>query len=168
MTNRGLVVLSVRLFALFIALQALLSPLQPHSRGHMLAAGPIDGTSSLLGLLLCLSVAALLWVCVGRIADVVLPMRRGRSIAHGRTVTVDDAQVIAYSAVGLYLAADSLPDIAIAAWPLLSPHLQITSATGPLEGVAAPAIRLVLGATLFLGARGLASFVRELRRAPAR
>ena len=168
MTNRGLVVLSVRLFALFIALQALLSPLQPHARGHTLASDPIDSTSSLLGLLLCLLVAGLLWVCVGRIADLVLPTRRGRSIAHGGTVTVDDAQVIAYSAVGLYLAADSLPDILIASWPLLSPHIQIASSTGPLGGLAAPAIRLALGATLFLGARGLASLVRELRRAPAR
>ena len=168
MTNRGLVVLSIRLFALFIALQALLSPLQPSVGGHLPAAEAVDGANSLLGLPLCLLVAALLWVSVGRIADWVLPARRGRSLAQGGTVTVDDAQVIAYSAVGLYLAVDSLPDIFIAAWPLLGNHMQIASSTAAFAGLAAPAIRMALGAVLFLGARGLASFVRELRRAPVR
>lgn len=164
MTNRGLVVLSIRLFALFIALQALLSPLQSHTRAHVLGSGP---AGMLPGLLLCLVVAGLLWVCVGRIADLVLPTRRGYSVAHGSAITVSDAQVIAYSAVGLYLLADSLPRIVTTSWPLLLNYPQSAGLPIPL-GLAAEGIRFVLGAVLFLGARGLAGLVRQLRRAPAR
>lgn len=164
MTNRGLVVLGIRLFALFIALQALLSPLQPNARTHVLGSDP---TSVLPGLLLCLVVAGLLWVCVGRIADLVLPTRSGYSVAHGSAVTVNEAQIIAYSAVGLYLLADSLPRIVATSWPLLVNYPQPVGSPISL-GLAADSIRLALGAMLFLGARGLAGLVRQLRRAPAR
>lgn len=168
MTNRGLAVLGIRLFALFIALQALLSSLQLYSRWqHVPASEPITGTGTLLGLLLCLMVAGLLWVCVGRIADWVLPARRGHSLAHADTVTVSDAQTIAYSAVGLYLVADSLPDILLTFWPLLSSYVQMRGAPEQLNLVAA-CIRFALGITLFFGGRGLAGLVRQLRRAPAR
>lgn len=164
MTNRGLVVSGIRLFSLFIALQALLSPLQPQVRAHVSGADP---ASMLPGLLLCLVVAGLLWICVGRIADLILPMRRGYSVAHGSAVTVNDAQVIAYSAVGLYLLADSLPRVVTTSWPLLLSYPQPAGSPIPL-GLAADSIRLALGAVLFLGARGLAGLVRQLRRAPAR
>lgn len=167
MTNRGLAVLGIRLFSLFIALQALLSPLQPYIGMQGLGSGPINNTSTLLGLLLCLMVAALLWVSVGRIADLMLPERRGHPVAHGAAVTVNDAQVIAYSAVGLYLVVDSLPQFAVASWPLLSSHPQNYGLPEQL-GLVAASIRLMLGAGLFLGARGLAGFVHRLRRAPAR
>ncbi len=168
MTNRGLAVLGIRLFALFIALQALLSPLKPYSKGpHVFATEPVNGTNPLLGSLLCLMVAGLLWVCVGRIADWVLPARRGHSLAHGNAVTVSDAQIIGYSAVGLYLMADSLPDILLTFWPLLSNYAQLEGSPEQLSLVAA-GIRFTLGITLFLGGRGLAGFVRQLRRAPMR
>ena len=168
MTNRGLVVSGIRLFALFIALQALLSLLQPHTRVFGLGSDPAhNAVSTLPGLLLCLMVAGLLWVCVGRIADLVLPARRGYSVAHGTAVTVHDAQVIAYSAVGLYLLADSVPHILTASWPLLSNYPPPDGSSVTL-GMAAAGIRLLLGALLFLGARGLAGLVRQLRSAPAR
>ncbi|MDN5869850.1 MAG: hypothetical protein L0H73_03895 [Nitrococcus sp.] len=164
MTNRGLAVLGIRLFSLFIALQALLSPLQPYIRMHTLDSGQVITTSTLLGLLLCLMVAALLWVSVGRIADLVLPNRRGSAPVQGEAVTVHDAQVIAYSAVGLYLVVDSLPHMAVASWPLLSNHPHSYGVPEQL-GLVAAGIRLMLGAALFLGARGLAGLVHRLRRA---
>ncbi|HET8701246.1 MAG TPA: hypothetical protein VFL97_06225 [Nitrococcus sp.] len=167
MTNRGLVVLGIRLFSLFIALQALLSPLQPHTQAHALASDPTSTASAWVGLSLCLIVAGLLWIYVGRLADLVLPTRRGYSVAHGSAITANDAQAIAYSAVGLYLIADSLPHIVITSWPLLSSYSQPDGSIVPL-GLAADTIRLTLGASLFLGARGLAGLVRQLRRAPAR
>ncbi|MDN5850618.1 MAG: hypothetical protein L0H63_13430 [Nitrococcus sp.] len=164
MTNRGLAVLGIRLFSLFIALQALLSPLQPYIRVQVLDSGSVTSTSTLLGLLLCLMVAALLWVSVGRIADLVLPERRGYPAVHGEAVTIHDAQVIAYSAVGLYLVVDSLPHIAVASWPLLANHPQSYGFSDQL-GLVAAGIRLMLGAALFLGGRGLAGLVHRLRRA---
>lgn len=167
MTNRGLAVLGIRLFSLFIALQALLSPLQPYVRMQALDFGPVTTMSTLLGLLLCLLVAALLWVSVGRIADLVLPERRGYSVVHGGAITVHDAQVIAYSAVGLYLVVDSLPQLAVASWPLLSNHPLSYGLAEQLDLVAV-GIRLMLGAALFLGARGLAGLVHQLRHARTR
>ncbi|MCO6441005.1 MAG: hypothetical protein J5I81_07965 [Nitrococcus mobilis] len=169
MTNRGLAVLGIRLFALFIALQALFSLLQSDFGGQQLvpAAEPINGTSTLLGVLLCLMVAGLLWVCVGRIADWVLPTRRGHSLALGDAVTVSDAQIIAYSAVGLYLMADSLPGILLTFWPLLLNYAQLDGSPEQLS-LAAAGIRFTLGLMLFFGGRGLAGLVRQLRRAPAR
>lgn len=168
MTNRGLVVSGIRLFALFIALQALFSLLQPHVCVFGSSSDLASSTASTLpGLLLCLMVAGLLWIYVGRIADLVLPARRGYSIAQGTAVTVHDAQVIAYSAVGLYLVADSLPHILTASWPQLSNYPPLADSSATLE-MAATGIRLLLGAMLFLGARGLAGLVRQLRSAPAR
>lgn len=167
MTNRGLVVLGVRLFSLFIAIQALLSSLQPHARGNLPGSGVIGLASILLALLPALAVAGLLWFFVGRIADLILPTRRGYSIGSGTAVTVSDAQIIAYSAVGLYLLADSLPRVVITAWPLLTGPSHPVMPIGGVVLVAA-VLRLMLGVVLFLGARGLAGAIRQLRRAPAR
>lgn len=159
-THRGASVLGLRLLALLVLVLWLF-------RLPEIAAGltsmPLGARAlaTALWLLLCLPpvVAGLLWFGVRHVADVILPARSlaPRSLHLGNY----EWQVIAYSAVALFLLATAVP-----ALPAPLYQLAVTEglAVAAWLDLIAVSLRLALGAALLFTAPWLAHTIARWRR----
>ncbi len=173
-TNRGAAVLGLRLLALLILVWWLFQLPETVAYLALPAAGTPPGGSFYLAVTLVLLLppvlAGLLWFGVGRMADIVLPIRT----AQGRSPRLGNyqAQVIAYSAVGLFLLLGGLPELARTVHGVWAYRLKMSEMPGFHSGLwaalLAAVLRLLLGATLILRAPAVAILIQRLRRAGAR
>lgn len=166
MSNRGLAVLGLRLFALFLfyhsltalpAVYAVLAgtdPLAADPRYYYLAAAAHLGPAVL---------ALLIWAFVGRWVDLILPQRT--AAAAPEPASAEEWQAIAFAAVGMFLFVGGLPELlgrALQAHELTRRLDTLGSELGLALGVAA--LRVALGLGLLVSARRLSGFFMHLRR----
>lgn len=167
MTNRGMAVLGLRLFALFLFYHSL--AMLPEVYGFLSgtdlrAANPtyyyLVATAhigpAVLGLLI--------WFYVGHWVNFILPQRT--AVLRPDFADAGDWQAVAFVAVGLFLFLYSLPDLLRVA---LQAYVASSSLMMPLEqelllALAAAGLRVCFGLGLVLGGRRLSGLFVHLRR----
>lgn len=167
MSNRGMAVLGLRLFALYLLVHALLA--LPQTYAFWVAAPALVGMREFwlnVGVQLAPVVFALvIWCCAGPLASLVLPQR---TAAPARAPQPGDWFAPAFAAVGLLITADALP----ALLELAAAAQRQSAALEPVGAeltvaLTAAALRLLLGVGALLGCHGLAGLIVRLRTAGA-
>lgn len=167
MTNRGMAVLGLRLFALYLFVSAF----KALPELFLLLSAPVEDGRYLylivaahLGPVL---LAVLLWTQVGRCVDIMLPARRLAGPAEPPVPA--DWQSALLSAAGLVVLAAALPMLVEAA---MVAHLQsqelVALTIEQRARLTALALQIVLGLALFLRGGVLGGLVRGLRQAGLR
>ncbi|RFA25139.1 hypothetical protein CAI21_20110 [Alkalilimnicola ehrlichii] len=169
MSIRGAAVLGLRLLAILLLVLWLfrLPELALFLLMHGLAEeAPLFSAVVALAVGLPPLLAAFLWFGVGRLADVILPPRtaQGREEAWNNY----DAQVVAYSAIGIFLVIWSLPSLVRHAYLIYQArdHFDGWANVGTALWLdfAIAGLQTLLALALVLGATGLAVIVARLRR----
>jgi len=164
MTNRGMAVLALRLFALYLFVDALRALPELYL---LLAQQPEGGgryyylvTVAHLGPVL---LGVLLWAYVGRWVDLLLPQRRAAEPPERPLTT--DWHVLGIALAGLLVAALGAPALLEAAMTAYLQSRELVELTTELQArLLASGLQVVLGLFLLLGSRGLGSLVLKLRR----
>lgn len=166
MSNRGMAVLGLRLFAIGIVIYTLyaLPGLYYGWQQHALA-GYTRGLALVHAV--GLAVAAVMWFLPGRLAEVILPARSSQGM--DQPLGVEQVQVVALSAVGALVVLLTLPDVLVLGGEVYRRAAALDELFEPalLVDLVSQALVLVLGAWLALGSRGWVGLVRRLRRAGA-
>ena len=112
--------------------------------------------------------SVLLWIFADKISTFLL-LPNQESDQSDRQISATEIQSIAFSAIGLFLIVNSLPQffsmipeyiqIKDVANHLVDPRLKYGFRFGMIEKI----VQLVLGIALFLGSRGLVGLVRKIR-----
>jgi hypothetical protein len=154
-SHRGLAVVGIRLLALYLLLQAV------HELALQVAA---DAAGPSAAWLVPLLLGAVLWAGVGRVASVMIPVRRAVGLtAASASAGTSTVAALVFGGVGLFLIADTLPGV-IADWLWLAPDER-----DPRQFLG-QLLRLLIGVVVFVGARGFARLLGWLRyagRAPS-
>lgn len=163
MTNRGMAVISIRLLAIYLALQLLLMLPQAADRWSNPQRPDLP---VILTLVAGAGVAAFLWFGVGTVAGWMLPYRTAQSLEErDGDPASQPAAAVAFSAVGALLVIWALPDLLAS----VLAHYEADPAADrdTLTPLAVAALRVALGVTVMLGSTGLARAVHHLRRTGA-
>lgn len=173
LSNRGLAVLLIRLFALFLLMRVIADLPQSYfilSYGVPDAAVADDPVRwvTLLSNGLLLVLAVLMWVFVGRLAGAILPQRTAATPED--ELTVSGAGAVAFAAVGLLLLGLALPELFAATVRLYQRTQQFAYRGMTLPDyvdMGAAGLQVLIGLLVFLGNRGIVRIVTRLRRAGA-
>lgn len=166
MSNRGIAVLALRLFALFLMFHSLTALPQVYLARQ--AVEQVGGDQALLALMALAhlgpaALGVLIWLLVGRFAEWILPRRR---LAGEREPPLpEDWQALAFAAGGMFVVIDGLPaliGLAVGLYQTRQPFEALSSASRLELAVAAG--RVLLGLLVLLGSRGLGRLVFQLRR----
>jgi hypothetical protein len=162
MTNRGVAVLGLRLFALYLCVQSLI--MLPQAYALVAGSAPADNVEYWLSAAAYVGpvlIGLLLWLGAGPMASVLLPQRTAAAPAPQQPGCW---YPLPFAAVGLLVtigALSSLLEVAAAA------HRRVLAleALGPELSVAliAESLRLSLGLAALFGSRGFANLVLRLR-----
>lgn len=166
MSNRGVAVLGLRLFAIAIVIYTLYAlPGLYYGWQQQALPGYVRGLA--LAHVAGLALAALMWFAPGRLAALILPARSSQSL--DQALGVEQAQTVVLAAVGGLVVLLFLPEVLVLSWRLYEASRSLAEAPDPGQVVelAAHAGSLLLGLWLALGSRGWVGLIRRLRRAGA-
>jgi hypothetical protein len=163
-TNRGIAVLAVRLLALYLFVQALMS--LPGVYAALIGAGSAADDVHywlLVGAELSpVVMGLLLWAAAGPLASMLLPRRT--AAPEPVTVRAEGWYALAFAAVGLLVTIEALPQLLEVA---AAAHRRAL-ALEPIEpelatALTAAALRVFLGLAALFGSRGFANLIARLR-----
>jgi hypothetical protein len=169
-TRGDVAALAVRIFGIYLLLQALplamfvISQLLQSPRlrlsGFMSSFGFV-----FYGIYLVVFTAAGVWLLVKavRVAAWLLPNTTGNAavpVVHG---SPDGLQAVAFSIVGLYLAASAFPDVAA----ILAQYARFQSDRAMFPQLIKPGIEFVVGLVLFFRSKRIAAYWQQTRAVSA-
>lgn len=110
-------------------------------------------------LLLVLS-GILLWYIAPRLASSVF---KSSTIENEPNASLSDIQAVAFSVVGIFLLASSIPEI-VKIIVIYNTMWAVGSKEVLIQAIIVLSIKMILGLWLLLGSRGLVKFIRSTRR----
>lgn len=164
MTNRGIAVLALRLFALYLFVHSLIALPEGYAA---LANGPTSADAVQYWLLAAahagpVIVGVFLWFCAGPLATVILPQR-----TFSTPPPVKNSESWygpAFAAVGLLVSIDALPQLLELLAEYRRTTLALENPTPAFQvALAAKSLQTGLGLAVLLGSRGFANLIARLR-----
>ncbi|MFZ5644442.1 MAG: hypothetical protein ACOY46_12710 [Bacillota bacterium] len=174
MTARMLAALSCKVLAIFVLIKVIsdlnwasvfISALQPDVGGYEII---IAISAIVISFLFLTAIGYILWFRTDYLTQKM--MVKDFAIEESRLKS-DDIQAIAFSAVGVIVLADAIPDIVqqiFYIWQMRSAQYMITEQWNnfyTVSRIAGLSLQIVIGLWLFFGSRGIVGLVRTLRRA---
>jgi hypothetical protein len=162
-TAREIATLSFKVLSLYAFIQAidkLPSFINYMYKYNFIEAGILNSMIFAAPMLLLLLCGGLLWFIAPFLASII---SKSDISVDGSAASLLDIQVVAFSVVGLYMLADSLPALVRSViWHFTGGYLYKSS---PLVGeIMGFLVRITIGLWLLFGARGLVNLIRSLRR----
>ena len=164
MTKREIATLSFKVLSIYALIKAIdyLSPLINYMSKYRLSEVSIlNFTFYAAPMLLFLLCGGLLWFLSPLLASSISKS----TIAEDAAASLLSIQAVAFSIVGLYMVANSLPAIVRSTiWHFTSASLYMGKSSPLLGDIMGSLVQIVLGLWLFFGSRGLVSFINSIRR----
>lgn len=162
MTPQQILIVAIRLLAVFWLLNVL--GRIPVLIMNLQVLDPEGGFATALMMGVQFAVAVVLWIFPATFAGLLL--RQGKMPVLTGNVPFSEWQALCLIAVGIFVLARALPDLAY--WLILVPKLDQLAEPFTVEqkaNFAATIVEMAVGVALILGATGLSSLIHRLRRA---
>jgi len=160
MTKREIAILSFKILSIYAFIKVIdnvyytlgsITSTEDHGANLVLIIAPQ------LLLVLC---GILLWYIAPRLATSVF---KSSSIENEPNASLSDIQTVAFSVVGIFLLAISIPEL-VSIIVVYNTMWVAGSKEILIKGIIVLSIKIILGLWLLLGSRGLVKFIRSTRR----